>query len=299
MLDTLWQDLRYALRSLRRRPLITAVGILSLALGIGVNTAIFSVFDQQVLRQLPVPDAGELVLVTSPGPKTGNISSEGDPEGVFSYALARDLERLDGTGLSHLGAYRDFDANVAYHADSAPASGLLVSGGYFPALGVAPALGRLLTQQDDRTRDADKVVVLDHDYWSTRFGGRRDIVNDVLLVNGEPLTIIGVAPDGFSGTTIMDRPQVYVPLSMAARMRPGWTGMESRVDHWIYLFGRLQRGTTRAQAETSMSGVFNAILRDVEFPEVRSRMNARAGEQFLTRRIVLEEGARGRKPDER
>jgi hypothetical protein len=97
----------------------------------------------------------------------------------------------------------------------------------------------------------------------------------------------------------MDRPQVYVPLSMAARMRPGWTGMESRVDHWIYLFGRLQRGTTRAQAETSMSGVFNAILRDVEFPEVRSRMNARAGEQFLTRRIVLEEGARGRKPDER
>jgi predicted permease len=174
-----------------------------------------------------------------------------------------------------------------------------VSGEFFPALGVSPALGRLLTPDDDRTPGADKVVVLSHAYWSTRFGGRTDIVDDVMLVNGEQMTIVGVAPEGFTGATVMQRPQVFVPLSMAVRMRPGWTGMERRDDHWLYLFARLRPGMTREQAERSMSGPFGALIRDVEFPELRTRMSARAGEQFLIRRIVLEDGSRGRNRNQR
>ena len=265
------QDLRYAFRSLAGRPLLTAVAVLSLALGIGVNTAIFSVFDRLLLRRLPVTRPGEIVVVASPGPRPGNNSS-GDGGGrdmIFSYPLVRDLERVQ-TVFTAMGAQRDFPANLSHNGQTLRGQGVLVSGGYFPALGLTPALGRLFTLEDDRTPGAHDVVVLTYAYWATQFGRNPAVLDDTLVVNGAPMTIIGVAPEGFDGTSKMERSQVFVPLTMAARLRPNWKGMDRRNDHWLYVFGRLRPGLTREQAEGPLNVPFTALIRDVEYPALRS-----------------------------
>ena len=293
----MWQDLRYALRSLTRRPLVTAVAVLSLALGIGVNAAIFSVFERLILRQLPVPEPDRLVNVASPGPRPGSRSTGdgGHVDAIFSYPLFRDLERLD-VGALRIAAHRDFGANLAYKGQTSDAEGVLVSGLYFPALGLTPALGRLLGPDDDRVQGGHSVVVLSHDYWSTRFGGDPTVLDDTLIVNGEPMTIVGVAPEGFSGNTSLDRPQVFVPLMMAERALrdPQWNGMTARNNHWLYLFARLDSGVSRTQAEGLINVPFAGLIRDVEYPALRSGMGDRDRELFQKRRIVLEEGAHGR-----
>ena len=209
-------DFRYAVRSLLRRPLVTSVAVLSLALGIGVNSAIFSLFDRLILRRLAVPSPDEIVLLTSPGPRPGSRSTGGFSGGVdaiFSYPLFRDLERLDDDGL-RLAAHAEFGANVAYEGRSSEANGILVSGQYFPTLGVIPALGRLLGPEDDRAPGGHPVVVLGYDFWRTRFGADPRVVNRTLIVNGGAMTIVGVAPPGFSGITALARPQV-APTSFA------------------------------------------------------------------------------------
>ena len=149
------QDLRYALRSLVSRPLVTTVAVLSLALGIGVNTAIFSTFERLLLRRLPVLDPDRIVNVISPGPRPGSSSSSdaGGSEAIFSYPLFRDLERV-GPDSIRIAAHRDFGANLAHKGQTSDGEGLLVSGQYFPALGLTPALGRLLGPADDRVQGA-------------------------------------------------------------------------------------------------------------------------------------------------
>ena len=153
MTDTLWQDLRHAGRSLRRRPLVTAVAVFSLALGVGVNTAMFSVLNRVLLAALPVPSPEELVTLSSPGPRPGNASTNdtGDVQYVFNYPLFRDLERIQ-TPFSAIGGFREISANLAYRGQTLSAEGLLVSGGYFPALQLRPALGRLLHRRRSRGR---------------------------------------------------------------------------------------------------------------------------------------------------
>ena len=200
---------------------MATVAVLSLALGIGVNTAIFSVFERLLLRRLPVPAAGQIVNVTSPGPKPGSrsTSNSGRVEAVFSYPLFRDLEQLEVGGL-RLAGHRDVSANLAFKGQTSEAEGLLVSGHYFSALGVTPALGRLLGPEDDRVPGAHAVVVLSHNYWTTRFGADPGVIGKTLVVNGEPMTIVGVAHEDFAGTTTLDRPQVFLPLMMAQQSFP-------------------------------------------------------------------------------
>ena len=289
------QDLRYAVRSLTRRPLMTAVAVLSLALGIGVNTAIFSVFDLLLLRRLPVKSPGDIVVLVSPGPKPGSLSAgdSGGPEAVFSYPLFRDLER-EQTVFDGIGAQRDFPANLSYRGQTIHTDGVLVSGGYFPTLALTPALGRLFTLDDDRVPAGHDVVVLAHDFWATQFGRDPAVVNSTLTVNGAPMTIVGVAPEGFHGTSTMERPRVFIPLTMAAQVRPGWTGIDRRNDHWLYVFGRLKPGLTREQAQTTLNVPFAALMRDVEFPILRSGIGSdRDREAFQERRILLEPGEHG------
>jgi predicted permease len=291
------QDLRYAIRALARRPLVTSVAVLSLALGIGVNTAIFSLFDRLILRRLPVPSPDEIVLVTSPGPKPGSRSTDdftGGVDAIFSYPLFRDLERLEDDGLQ-LAAHASFGANVAYEGSSSGAGGLLVSGHYFPALGVTPAIGRLLGPQDDRAPGGHPVVVLSHDFWRTRFGADPGIVNRTLIVNGGALTIVGVAPSGFTGITALQRPQIFVPLAMAEQVfrDPGWNGLSARNNHWLYLFARSEPGISRQRAEELVNVSFVPLIRDVEYPALQTGMGDTDRQAFQKRRLYLQDGARG------
>ena len=162
---------------------------------------------------------------------------------------------------------------------------------------MTPALGRLLGPDDDRVPGAHPVVVLSHSYWSTRFGADPAVLDDTLAINGEPMAIVGVAPPGFSGTTIFDQPQVFVPLTMAqqAFRDPGWQGLTARNNHWVYVSARLQSGVTRQQAEGLINVPFTALIRDVEYPVLRSGIGTdREREEFQQRQIVLQEGARGR-----
>jgi predicted permease len=294
------QDLRYGIRSLMRRPLVTSVAVLSLALGIGVNTAIFSVFDRLLLRTLPVSSPGDIVVVASPGPRPGNNSS-GDGGGrdmIYSYPLFRDLERVQNV-FSGIAAQRNFAANLSHGGQTQRGDGVLVSGGYFPTLGLTPALGRLFTLEDDRTPGGHDLVVLTYEYWATQFGRDPSVVGDTLIVNGIPMTIVGVGPDGFRGTTTMQRAQVFVPLTMAARVRPGWNGMDRRNDHWLYVFGRLKPDLTRDQAQTLLNVPFTALIRDVEYPALRSNIGTEQNRTaFQARRVFLRDGARGQNSEQ-
>jgi predicted permease len=291
------QDVRYAIRSLIRRPLVTSVAVLSLALGIGVNSAIFSLFDRLILRRLPVPSPDEIVLVTSPGPRPGSRSTGdfgGGVDSIFSYPLFRDLERLEDDGL-RLAAHASFGANVAYEGQSSGADGLLVSGHYFPALGVTPAIGRLLGPQDDRAPGGHPVVVLSYDFWRTRFGGDASVVNRTLIVNGGAMTIVGVAPTGFTGITALQRPRIFIPLAMAeqAFRDPGWNGLAARNNHWLYLFARTEPGMSRQRAEDLVNISFAGLIRDVEYPALRTGMGDIDRQEFQKRRLYLQDGARG------
>ena len=293
MLENIYQDLKYAWRSLARRPLVTSVAVVSLALGIGLNTAIFSVFERVILRRLAVPAPEEIVYLTSPGPKPGgrSTSNAGGVDHVFSYPLFRDLEGLERTGLSRIAAHRGFTANVAYAGQSGRAEGLLISGGYFPALRTTPALGRLLTPDDDRVPGGHPVVVLGYRYWTNRLGADRRVLGKALVINGEPMTVVGVAAADFTGTAALDVPDMFAPLSMAGRLRAGSMG---RRDHYLYLLARLQSGTSHEQAEAALNGPFSALIRDVELPFHAGDLSDRAREQFLARRIVLQDGSRTR-----
>jgi predicted permease len=291
------QDLRFAARALLRRPLITSAAVLSLALGIGVNSAIFSLFDRLILRRLPVPSPDEIVLVTSPGPKPGGRSTDdftGGVDAIFSHPLFRDLERIEGDGL-RLAAQGSFGGSAAYEGESSEVNGLLVSGHYFPALGISPTIGRLIGPQDDRVPAGHPVVVLSHDFWRTRFGGDTAIVNRTLIVNGGALTIVGVAPPGFTGITALQRPQLFVPLTMAEQIfrDPVWNGLSARNSHWLYLFARIETGFSRERADTLVNNSFAGLIRDVEYPALLPGMRATDRQAFLQRRIYLQDGARG------
>jgi predicted permease len=293
MIDTLWQDLRHAARSLRHRPLVTAVAVVSLALGVGVNTAMFSILNRVLLERLAVPSPEALVTLSSPGPRPGNVSTNdsGGVQYVFSHALFRDLERIR-TGLTAIGGFREIGANLAYRGQTEGAEGLLVSGGYFPTLQLKPALGRLLTADDDRDGGANDVVVLAHRYWVTRFAASPAVLNDTIVLNNVPLTIVGVAPPGFYGTTKMENERFFVPMRLAPRLTR-WRTPDSRRDWWVYATGRLAPGVSMARAEAQMRPLFSAVVRELEFPAQRAELSERARAAVLARTLVLAPGDRG------
>ena len=286
-------NLRLALRTLFKSPFITLVAILSLALGIGANSAIFSLFDQILLRPLPVPNPHELVNLQAPGPKPGSQScgQAGNCEEVFSYPMFRDLERVQTT-FTGIAAHRPFGASLGYQGTSLSGEGLLVSGSYFPVLGLNPALGRLFTPDDDKTIGGHFVVVLAHDYWRNRFELNPNVLNETLVVNGQAMTIVGVAPRGFAGTTLGQNPDVFVPITMRGLMSPGFNAFENRRSYWAYLFARLEPGVSREQATVAINGPYRAIINDVEAP-LQKGMSEQTMARFKARQITTEPGTRG------
>jgi predicted permease len=286
-------NLTLALRRLVKTPFVSLVAIVSLALGIGANAAIFSLFDQTLLRPLPVQRPGELVNLSAPGPKPGSTSCNqaGDCEAVFSYAMFRDLERTQ-TVFAGTAAHVSFGANLAYHGQTLNGQGMLVSGSYFPVLGLQAALGRLFTEDDDRNIGNHFVTVLSHDYWSSRLGANPGVLNETIVVNGQALTIVGVAPRGFKGTTLGNEPKVFVPLTMRGQMSPGWKGFEERKSYWAYVFARLKPGVSIDQARAGINGVYRPIVNDVEAP-LQKGMSDQTLARFRAKEIGVEAGQRG------
>ena len=195
--------LKFALRTLFKTPFVTVIAIVSLALGIGANAAIFSCFNQMLLQSLSVPHPDQLVNLSAPGPKPGSQScnQSGDCDTVFSYAMFRDLQKVQ-TVFTGIAAHRFFGANLSFQGQTLNAEGVMVSGNYFQVLQVQPALGRLFDGTDDRLVGEAPVVVLSYGYWTSRFAADPGVLNKPIIVNGQTLTIVGVAPRGFDGTTL-------------------------------------------------------------------------------------------------
>jgi len=280
-------------RTLFRAPLVTAVAIVSLALGIGANVAIFSLFEQLLLRPLPVHQPERLVNLLAPGPKPGSqsMNEAGNSDSVFSYPMFRDLQRRQ-TSFTDVAAHRQFDANLAYRGRTLSGEGMLVSGSYFPVLGVQPALGRLLGPDDDRTLGGQFAVVLSHAFWHERLGADPRVIGAALVVNGHPLTIVGVTPRGFEGTTLGTRPHVFVPITLRTQMQPGWKGFDDRRSYWVYLFARLRPGLTLDRAATALNVPYRAVITGVEVP-LQKGMSDQTLARFKARQIALEDGRRG------
>jgi predicted permease len=288
--------LRFAFRTLFKTPFVTFVAIVSLALGIGANAAIFSLFDQLLLRPVPAPDPAGLLNLLAPAPKPGNnscglASTRNNCDDVFSYPMFRDLAHVQ-TVFTGIAAHVLFGANLSYDRQTLNGEGLLVSGSYFPVLGLAPALGRLIGPGDDPAPGESHVVVLSHRYWQTRFGSNPNVINQTMIVNGRTMTIVGVAPAGFDGTTIGAEPKVFVPLTMRAEMQPSWNRFEDRRSYSLYLFARLKPGVTIERARSGIGSQYHAIINDVEVP-LQKGMSDQTMARFRAKPILLEPGARG------
>jgi len=288
------RTLKFAIRTLFRTPFVTTVAIVSLAFGIGANSAIFSLFDQMLLRPLPVTKPNELVDLGAPGPKPGSqsCSQAGDCDDVFSYQMFRDIEKDNGNAFTGIAAHRAFGTNLSYKGQTLNSQGMQVSGSYFSVLGLQPALGRLIDSRDDANIGDAPVVVLSHDYWQTRFGGNPAVLNDTMIVNGVTMTIVGVAPRGFEGTTLGSRPQIFVPISMRGKLQPPFKGFDNRQNYWIYLFARLKPGITLEGASAALNTRYHAIVNDIEAP-LQKGMSDPTMVKFRAKQATVKPGARG------
>ncbi len=286
------RHLKLALRTLFKTPFVTGIAVLSLGLGIGANAAIFSLFDQMLLRPLPVPEPEELVNLAAPGPNPGSqsCSQSGGCDEVFSYPMFRDLERSQAV-FSGLAAHRNFGANLAFRGEPLNGEGSLVSGSYFPTLRLTPALGRLLGPADDDAVGAHSVAVLSYSYWQSHFGADPSVLGQSIIINGHPMEIVGVGPRDFEGTTLGSRPLVFIPISMRGVVE-GFKDFENRRSYWIYLFGRLKAGVTIPQAATALNGLYHPILSEVEAP-LQTGMSEPTMVRFKAKEITVKPGKQG------
>ncbi len=288
------QDFRYALRQLGKAPGFAAVAIITLALGIGANTAIFSLLDQALLRTLPVKDADRLVILQSLGSFNGHTSSRTDENFSFSYPMYRDLR--DGNSVfSGLIATDKVSVGVQWHNQPELVDGELVSGNYFDVLGVRPALGRLLVASDDVVPDANPVAVLSFSYWQRRFGADPAVANQSVLINGRPFTVLGVAPPGFHSVVMGDTPDLFVPMTMKAEIRPEMNDLLDRKSRWLNIVGKLKPGLSREQAEAGVAPLWYSIR--AEELKQRGHSSEHFKESFLTKsHLFVRDGAKGFSP---
>lgn len=245
-------DFHLAVRALRRAPLFTLLTAISLALGIGANTTIFTLLDQVVLRKLPVDRPDELVQLRISGSFSGNSWGDGTEISYPMYVEFRDNNSVFSGMFARFG----WPMHVGTTRGIERVNGELVSGTYFPTLGVSAAAGRLMTPDDDRVPGGHQVAVLSHDYWKTRFGSSPAVIGQKLTLNSHPFTVIGVAAEGFTGIDVGSATQVFVPMMMKAQMTPGWNYLDDRRGRFARVFARLKPGVTAVAAETSLATSF-------------------------------------------
>src|SRR5579884_2504947 len=288
-METLFNDVRFAFRTLTKSPVFAAVAVLSLALGIGANTAMFTMVDQVLLRMLPVKDPQELTILTMKG------FHYGDNWGMnaLSYPMYRDLTEHNSVFSGTMCRF-SYPFSVTFGGHTERVRGELVSGTYFPLLGVEAAVGRTLTPNDDRVEAGEPYAVLSYAYWKTRFAGDPSVVGKTAILNGHEYTIVGVAQAGFDGMDVASETKIFVPIMMQPAVMTNWKPLHDRRKRWVNMFARLKPGVTRDQAKASLQPFFHSILEmEVKEPAFRNA-SAEARARFLKNIIDVIPGGQGR-----
>jgi putative ABC transport system permease protein len=289
------RDLNYALRTLRRTPGFTAIAVLTLGLGIGANTAIFTLLDQVLLRLLPVKDPHELVLLTMRGKHYGSNWGMN----AISYPMYKDFQAHNEV-FSGMFARFPLYSSVTIGNASERVKAELVSGTYFDVLGVGTAIGRPFTPDDDKTPHGHPVVMLSYNYWKRRFGGRADVIGSTMLLSSQRMTIIGVTQAGFDGVELGDPPAIFVPLMMEVELMPLNKDMlTNRRNRWVNTFGRLKPGITLAQAKASLQPFMHSMLENEVREEAFRNASPYDREQFLKCWMDVLPGGQGRQSVQR
>ena len=288
---TSWSDFRLAVRGLRRSPLFATVAILSLALGIGANTAIFTLIDQILLRKLPVKAPDQLVMLYQRGSHNGsNMGSR-----MHSYPIYQDYQQK-AEPLAEVLCRRLVPASVSVDNRTERVEAEMVSGNYFSVLGVPPALGRVFSsKEDDQTFMGHPVVVLGYDYWNTRFARDPSVVGKKILVNNYPMEIVGVSAKGFAGMDPAESVQIRVPILMKDAMVPdwGWVHMDDRRTRWVQVFARLKPGYSVLSAKAPLQGLFTQIRTyEMTLPAAKN-WSQYSRDQFMKGQLVVESAAMG------
>ncbi len=285
-MDAISRDIRHAIRSLRKTPGFLIVVILTLGLGIGANTAIFSLMDQVLLRPLPVHDPAALVLLDGPGAFRGRTLNAM----TFSYPMYKDFRDRNDVFTGVL-ARVPLAMTAVWRGASERANGELVSGNYFEVLAVRPALGRLFNAADDQTPGGHPIAVIGYGYWQRRFGGDPAILNQTITINGHPLTIVGVSARGFTGIQVGQAADIMVPLMMKAQMTPTWNDLDNRRSRWLTVMARLKPGVSRKQAEAAMNVVYRQINEQeiTDVPDVSESFRQR----FVSKHLDVLPGQKG------
>src|SRR5215813_12181428 len=282
-------DLRFSVRSFLRSPSFTATAVLSLALGIGATTALYSLVDQVVLHVLPVDHPERLVLIDWIGFQ--NAETLGT-DNLMSYPICRDLQQqkefFDGVFCRAATTI-----NLSTSGEPRLTAAELVSGTYFSVLGVRPALGRLLTIDDDQAPGSSPVVVLSYDFWKNQFGSAQDIVGRKVLVNQYPMTVVGVAAPAFHGIDVGEVPSLWIPAVMSAQAIPGFNTMFDRRTRWVQILGRLKQSVSLAQAQTGLQPWFKAMLDEDSRRTNISRTSAENRRRFLASTLALTPAPQG------
>ncbi|MGA3323808.1 MAG: ABC transporter permease [Terriglobia bacterium] len=283
-------DIRYAARVLAKNPVFTAVAALTLALGIGANTAIFTLLDQVLLRLLPVKEPQQLALLTMRGRHYGNNWGGN----AISYPMYRDFQNHNEV---FSGMFCRFPTRVSltFGGRAERVEAELVSGTYFHVLGVTTALGRSFTSEEDRVAKGAPLVVLSYNYWKQRFGGDPAILGKTLTVNKYPMTVIGVAQAGFDGVELGYTPKLFIPVMMQQQVLIVPTDMlTDRRSRWVNAFGRLKPGVTALRAKASLQPFMHSMLQNEVQEAAFAHASSYDREQFLKCTIDLLPGSQGR-----
>ena len=290
--ENLWADVTFTVRQLRKSPGFALTAVMTLALGIGATTAIFSLFLQVLVRSMPVPNPQSLVLLRSTGALTGSISNYGDGSYYFNVPMFYELQRQTNKVFQSMGASGPFPGAVRAGESTQDMQGAFVTGNFFAALGLRPALGRLIEPADDRVAGSNPVVVLSYNEWQQGFGGSPAVLNRTIDINAHPFTVVGVAPPGFIGLDATQPDALFVPMSMEPVIpthSKSWLLLHDAT--WINIIARLQPGMTAKRAEAELNPLWYSLKKD-ELP-LLGHMSPSFVRAFLTTHLFVESGMQG------